>query len=131
LCRHPGRGGENDTNPLEVQLACNRRTRCFAYIGISSMRSVQHICIEANRLDDVGRAYDLVQERNLPITLSLGRHTMDTLPSFCLRSPSGFDIGRDARLPVLWPACVASLDPRRQTGAPTAAMCRDLFSRRS
>jgi extradiol dioxygenase len=56
------------------------------------MRSVQHICIEANRLDDVGRAYDLVQERNLPITLCLGRHTMDTLASFCLRSPSGFDI---------------------------------------
>jgi hypothetical protein len=56
------------------------------------MRGVQHICIEANRLDDVGRAYDLVQKRNLPITLSLGWHTMDTLVSFYMRSPSGFDI---------------------------------------
>lgn len=71
---------------------CNRRTHCFAYIGIPGMRGVQHMCIEANRLDDVGRAYDLVQERNLPITLSLGRHTMDTLVSFYMRSPSGFDI---------------------------------------
>jgi extradiol dioxygenase len=50
---------------------CNRRTHCFAYVGIPGMRGVQHICIEANRLDDVGRAYDLVQERNLPMTLSL------------------------------------------------------------
>jgi extradiol dioxygenase len=71
---------------------CNRRTHCFAYVGIPGMRGVQHICIEANRLDDVGRAYDLVQERNLPMTLSLGRHTMDTLVSFYMRSPSGFDI---------------------------------------
>jgi len=50
-----------------------RRTHCFAYIGIAGMRGVQHICIEANRLDDVDRAYDLAQERSLPITLSLGR----------------------------------------------------------
>jgi extradiol dioxygenase len=71
---------------------CNRRTHCFAYIGISGMRGVQHMCIEAKRLDDVGRAYDLVQERNLPITLSLGRHTMDTLVSFYMRTPGGFDI---------------------------------------
>ena len=47
---------------------------------------------EAKRLDDVGRAYDLAQERNLPITLSLGRHTMDTLVSFYMGSPSGFVI---------------------------------------
>jgi extradiol dioxygenase len=71
---------------------CNRRTHCFAYIGVPGMRGVQHICIEANRLDDVGCAYDLVQERNLPITLSLGRHTMDTLVSFYMRTPSGFDL---------------------------------------
>jgi hypothetical protein len=37
---------------------CNRRTHCFAYIGILSIRGVQHICIEANR-DDVGRTYEL------------------------------------------------------------------------
>lgn len=71
---------------------CNRRTHCFAYIGIPGLRGVQHMCIEANRLDDVGRAYDLAQERNLPIKVSLGRHTMDTLVSFYMRTPSGFDI---------------------------------------
>jgi extradiol dioxygenase len=71
---------------------CNRRTHCFAYIGIPGMQGVQHMCIEANNIDDVGLAYDLVQERNLPVTLSLGRHTMDTLISFYMRTPTGFDI---------------------------------------
>src|SRR5260221_5565611 len=85
---HIGRDG----GPRPQFYRCNRRTHCFAYIGIPGMRGVQHICIEANRLDDVGRAYDLAQERNLPITLSLGRHTMDTLVSFYMRTPSGFDI---------------------------------------
>ena len=68
---------------------CHARTHCIAYIGIPGMRGVQDICIGANRLDDVGRAYDLAQERNLPITLSFGQHTMDTLVSFYLRSPGG------------------------------------------
>jgi hypothetical protein len=56
------------------------------------MRDVQHFCIEAKVLDDVGIAYDVAQERQLPITLTLGRHQMDTLVSFYMRSPSGFDI---------------------------------------
>ena len=71
---------------------CNRRTHCFAYIGIPGLQGVQHMCIEANALDDVGIAYDLVQERELQVTLSLGRHQMDSLVSFYMRSPSGFDI---------------------------------------
>jgi extradiol dioxygenase len=71
---------------------CNRRTHSFAYVGIPSMHGVQHICIEANSIDDVGTAYDTVQQRQLPVTLSLGRHQMDTLVSFYMRTPSGFDI---------------------------------------
>jgi extradiol dioxygenase len=56
------------------------------------MRGVQHIAIEANELDDVGRAWDLVQEGDYEITMTLGRHMMDTLVSFYMRSPTGFDI---------------------------------------
>jgi extradiol dioxygenase len=53
------------------------------------MRDVQHFRIEAKVLDDVGIACDVAQERQLPITLTLGRHQMDTLVSFYMRSPSG------------------------------------------
>src|SRR3984957_10272605 len=92
----PFAGAPNDMvehgGPSVAFYRCNRRTHCLGYIGIPGMRGVQHFCIEANALDDVGVAYDLVQERQLPITLSLGRHQMDTLVSFYMRSPSGFDI---------------------------------------
>jgi hypothetical protein len=56
------------------------------------MRGVQHIAVESDSLDDVGKAYDLVQARELEITMTLGRHMVDDLVSFYMRSPSGFDI---------------------------------------
>jgi len=71
---------------------CNRRTHCIGYLALPGMRGVHHVCLEANSVDDVGIAWDLVQEREYPITMSLGRHMMDTLISFYFRSPSGFDI---------------------------------------
>jgi extradiol dioxygenase len=71
---------------------CNSRSHCFAYIAVPGMCGMQHLCIEAESLDDVGRAYDLVQEREMEVTMTLGRHTLDTLVSFYMRSPGGFDI---------------------------------------
>jgi extradiol dioxygenase len=72
---------------------CNPRTHCFAYIAIPGLRGVQHWCLEANSLDDVGKAYDIVQSReDIPITMSLGRHMLDSLVSFYLRTPTGFDM---------------------------------------
>lgn len=71
---------------------CNPRSHCLGYLALPGLRGVQHICIEARNLDDVGKAYDIVQEREMPITMSLGRHMMDTLVSFYMRSPTGFDI---------------------------------------
>ena len=46
--------------------------------------------LEANSLDDVGRAYDIVKEREYPIALTLGRHTNDRMTSFYLHTPSGW-----------------------------------------
>nr|WP_239074647.1 VOC family protein [Streptomyces sp. SID10853] len=72
---------------------CNPRTHCLGYVGVPGMKGVQHIAIESTRLDDVGRAWDLVQERDdIPVTVTLGRHMSDTLISFYMRSPTGFDI---------------------------------------
>ncbi|MET7539603.1 VOC family protein [Streptomyces sp. NPDC005507] len=72
---------------------CNPRTHCLGYVGVPGKRGVQHIAIESTHLDDVGRAWDLVQERDdIPVTVTLGRHMSDTLISFYMRSPTGFDI---------------------------------------
>lgn len=71
---------------------CNSRSHVLGYLTVPGMRGMQHMCIEANNLDDVGKAYDLVQEREMKITMTLGRHMPDTLVSFYMRSPTGFDI---------------------------------------
>lgn len=51
-----------------------------------------HLLFEAKSLDDVGRAYDIVQEKGYPLCLSLGRHTNDQMTSFYLFTPSGWVI---------------------------------------
>jgi extradiol dioxygenase len=71
---------------------CNPRSHCMAYIPAADARGLTHVGLEVHSLDDVGRAWDLVQERNIPIKMSLGRHTMDNLVSFYIRSPSGFEL---------------------------------------
>lgn len=71
---------------------CNRRTHCLAYIPGRGMRGVNHIYLEVHTLDDVGRTYDLVRDRGIPIPIDLGRFLPDTDVSFYLRSPSGWDI---------------------------------------
>lgn len=52
-----------------------------------------HLMVEVNSLDDLGRAYDVVQ-RECPdlIASSLGRHTNDHMTSFYVVTPSGFQI---------------------------------------
>lgn len=54
--------------------------------------SFLHIMFEVNSLDDVGTALDLCEERNVPITRTLGAHTNDRMTSFYLHSPSDLRI---------------------------------------
>jgi extradiol dioxygenase len=66
-----------------------RRTHSLAYIAVPGMRGMDHIGIEVKELDDVGIAYDLVQERGLDIHMTLGRHTQDPCISFYSYTPTG------------------------------------------
>jgi len=52
--------------------------------------TVGHIMVETKALEDVGRAYDLCAEQNIPVGLSLGQHTNDRMVSFYVVTPSGF-----------------------------------------
>jgi 2,3-dihydroxybiphenyl 1,2-dioxygenase len=49
-----------------------------------------HLMIEVNSLDDVGAAHDLCEQRGIPITTTLGRHSNDRMISFYMYTPSGF-----------------------------------------
>ncbi|HEY3240348.1 MAG TPA: VOC family protein [Acidimicrobiia bacterium] len=71
---------------------CNPRHHTLAITEIPRVRGLHHIMIQLNSLDDVGLAYDIVQARDIPLTMTLGRHPNDRMVSFYVRSPSGFEI---------------------------------------
>jgi len=55
--------------------------------------SIPHMGIYCNKLDDVGVAWDIVQERYPErIVMTLGRHMQDPVISFYSRTPAGFTI---------------------------------------
>ncbi|MGH8971625.1 MAG: VOC family protein [Acidimicrobiia bacterium] len=70
------------TNPRHHSLA-------ILEVGVSALH---HFMVELNDVDDVGRAYDVVQSEGIPVARSLGRHTNDRMISFYARSPSGFEV---------------------------------------
>jgi len=51
-----------------------------------------HLMLQAKDIDDVGQAYDLLEEYDVPLTLSLGRHTNDKTFSFYCATPSLFNV---------------------------------------
>lgn len=83
-------------------LRCNERHHSLAIMspgqGIEPGQ-MHHVLFELNLLDDVGRAYDAVRRRHIPVILTLGRHVNDGMISFYFRSPSavGIEVGTGAR----------------------------------
>jgi 2,3-dihydroxybiphenyl 1,2-dioxygenase len=71
-------------------LHCNERDHTVAF-GMGPMKKrLHHLMIEVENLDDVGLAYDLVQKRELPVLLNLGKHANDQMLSFYVQTPSGW-----------------------------------------
>lgn len=72
---------------------CNSRHHSLAWAHFpTAPPGVQHLMIEVDDLDAVGRAWDRVQAGAAPITSTLGRHTNDEMLSFYVKSPSGFAV---------------------------------------
>jgi hypothetical protein len=69
-------------------LGCNSRHHSIAIVD-APMDAFHHFMVEVEELDMVGRAYDDVQERELQLVLTLGRHWNDHMTSFYVESPSG------------------------------------------
>ncbi len=68
------------------------RHHTLALASVPGMVGVHHLMLEVAAIDDVGRAFDLVRERGVPVAMDLGRHTNDLMTSFYVRTPSGFEI---------------------------------------
>jgi extradiol dioxygenase len=82
-------------------LRCNRRHHSLAIMTPAQgteAGQMHHVMFELKSLDDLGVAYDLVQEKKIPLILSLGRHINDRMVSFYFRSPSsvGIELGYGA-----------------------------------
>ncbi len=66
---------------------CNERDHTFAF-GPPSKKSINHLMLEVDNLDDVMMTQELVEASAYPVTISLGRHANDHMLSFYFASPS-------------------------------------------
>jgi 2,3-dihydroxybiphenyl 1,2-dioxygenase len=74
-------------------LHCNPRHHTIAGAAMSGVPPMlQHIMLQVESIDTVGRAYDKALREGLSIGMTLGKHTNDHMISFYCNSPSGLEI---------------------------------------
>lgn len=74
---------------------CNPRHHSLAVLNCCmgmAPGQLNHIMLEMNSLEDVGKAYDRVREAGTPLALQIGQHINDKVLSFYLVTPSGVAI---------------------------------------
>ncbi len=86
----PERGIEANINL--AFLRCNARHHSIAFMEMKLPKRLHHFMLQVESIDDVGQAWYLCQDQQVPIELTLGRHTNDGALSFYLQSPSGFSV---------------------------------------
>ncbi len=73
-------------------LHCNPREHTLAFTQAPLPKRLLHFMVEVNSLDEVGVTYDLCLDKQVPIAMTLGRHTNDYMLSFYAKTPSGFEV---------------------------------------
>jgi 3,4-dihydroxy-9,10-secoandrosta-1,3,5(10)-triene-9,17-dione 4,5-dioxygenase len=79
-----------DKRPLRF-LRCNPRHHSLALAPHHSSR-LAHMMLEVPTIDEVGYAIDRCRQSEVPIAMTLGRHTNDMMVSFYMRAPRGYEI---------------------------------------
>jgi biphenyl-2,3-diol 1,2-dioxygenase len=86
---------ETQVGPIHfrgVFLHCNPRHHSLALFDLPLRRRLHHFMLQANRISDVGRAFERARSQKVPLSLSLGQHPdPDGTFSFYGATPSGFD----------------------------------------
>jgi biphenyl-2,3-diol 1,2-dioxygenase len=81
--------------PIDFQgvfLHCNERHHTLALFELPLSRRLHHFMLQAERLSDIGRAFERARELKVPLSLGLGQHPdPDGTFSFYGATPSGFD----------------------------------------
>jgi 2,3-dihydroxybiphenyl 1,2-dioxygenase len=89
-----------DGAALEVTfLHANARHHSVAFVQLPVPKRLNHLMLEVDSEDDVGRARDRAVEAGVAVVRDLGKHPNDRMLSFYSTSPSGFEveIGAGAR----------------------------------
>ena len=74
-------------------LHVNRRHHSIACISTGGHSGLHHVMLQVNELDDVGIAHDRAAARgDLPLAMTLGRHSTDRMVSFYVHTPTGFEV---------------------------------------
>ena len=86
--------GNPQDPPLGIRFlhAANPRHHSLALMGANVPGGCVHMMLQAQTIDDVGRALDRCQAAGMHISSTLGRHSNDQMLSFYVRTPGGFDI---------------------------------------
>lgn len=74
-----------------VFLHCNSRHHSLAIMSPpagGSDGSLNHFALTVRDFDDVGYAYDIVREKQIPVLMTLGKHVNDLATSFYVGNPS-------------------------------------------
>lgn len=73
-------------------LHCNQRHHTLAFSTVPGMVGFHHLMLEVTDPDVVERAYARARADQVPVAMTLGKHTNDEMFSFYVRTPSGFEI---------------------------------------
>lgn len=83
---------------------CNERHHSLAIFEAPMPAGCVHVMVEADSIDEVGRAMDRMKAEGVKLTGTLGRHANDHMVSFYMETPSGFmlEFGADGRTVEDW-----------------------------
>ncbi len=73
-------------------LGCNPRHHTFGIATRPGPGALLHFMVEAATIDDVGLAIDRAAKHEIPMMLSLGKHTNDHMVSFYVYSPEMYAV---------------------------------------
>lgn len=73
-------------------LHCGPRHHSIALAHAPGNAGLRHLMVEVDEIDDVGRTYDLVRARDVPVSVTLGRHTNDAMLSFYCVTPDDHEV---------------------------------------
>ena len=84
-------GPEDGQIPLTF-LHCNPRHHTVALAPFAAPKRLNHIMLQVDDIDEVGRGLDIAKASGTRISSGFGKHTNDEMISFYMQTPSGFDI---------------------------------------